>query len=191
MIVYLEGKNTFRKDVFSNRIEEKVRVTLKAKAGKTVSESELNSWRNSLRYMDFIVEDSEIPADTGIAIEFNIPNTSQRIDFILTGKQADGTRTAVIVEFKQWQQAEATNKDAIVHTFLGGSKRDTNHPSYQAWSYATLIEDYNNTVREEPIHLKLRLLGQLRVGQRYQRPSLQRAHPTRARIPQARLTEAS
>ncbi len=153
MIVYLEDKSTFRDDVFSNRIEEKVRDKLKAKAGKTVSESELNSWKNSLRYMDSIIEDAEIPADTGIAIEFNIPNTSKRIDFILTGKQADGTRTAVIVELKQWQQAEATNKDAIVNTLLGGGKRDTNHPSYQAWSYATLIEDYNETVREEPIRL--------------------------------------
>jgi DUF2075 family protein len=154
MIVYLENKSTFREDVFSNRIEEKVRDTLKVKAGKTVSDSELNSWKNSLRYMDAIVEDPEIPADTGIAIEFNIPNTSKRIDFILTGKQADGTRTAVIIELKQWQQAEVTNKDAIVHTFLGGGKRDTNHPSYQAWSYATLIEDYNETVRKEPIRLK-------------------------------------
>jgi DUF2075 family protein len=154
MIIYLENKSTFRADVFDNRIEDKVRDTLKAKAGKSVSESELNSWKNSLRYMDAIVEDPEIPDDTGIAIEFNVPNTSKRIDFILTGKNGDGTRTVVIVELKQWQNAEVTNKDAIVNTFLGGSKRDTSHPSYQAWSYATLIEDYNETVREEPIRLK-------------------------------------
>ena len=86
MIIYLENKSTFRADVFDNRIEDKVRDTLKAKAGKSVSESELNSWKNSLRYMDAIVEDPEIPEDTGIAIEFNVPNTSKRIDFILTGK---------------------------------------------------------------------------------------------------------
>ena len=154
MIIYLEKKSTFRADVFANRIEDKVRDTLKAKAGKSVSESEIRSWKNSLRYMDAIVEDPEIPDDTGIAIEFNVPNTSKRIDFILTGRNSDGTRTVVIVELKQWQQAETTNKDAIVNTFLGGGKRDTSHPSYQAWSYATLIEDYNETVREEPIRLK-------------------------------------
>jgi hypothetical protein len=96
MIIYLENKSTFRKDVFANRIEEKVRERLKGIAGKSVSESELNSWKNSLRYMDAIVEDADIPNDTGIAIEFNIPSTSKRIDFILTGKQADGTRTAWI-----------------------------------------------------------------------------------------------
>jgi hypothetical protein len=154
MIIYLEKKSTFRADVFSNSIEEKVRDTLKAKAGKFVSESELNSWKNSLRYMDSIVEDPEIPDDTGIAIEFNVPNTSKRIDFILTGKNGDGTRTAVIVELKQWQRVQVTEKDAIVNTFIGRSERDTSHPSYQAWSYASLIEDYNDTVRNEPIHLQ-------------------------------------
>lgn len=153
MIVYLETKNSFREDVRDNRIEEKVRDQLKAKAGKTVSESELASWRNSLRYMDSIMEDAEIPDDSGVAIEFNIPNTSKRVDFIITGKHADGTRTAVIVELKQWQSAEVTNKDAIVNTILGGGKRDTNHPSYQAWSYASLMEDYNEAVRREPIRL--------------------------------------
>ncbi|MGZ0710061.1 DNA/RNA helicase domain-containing protein [Coraliomargarita sp. W4R53] len=154
MIIYLEKKSTFRADVFANRIEDKVRDTLKAKAGKSVSESEINSWKNSLRYMDVIVEDPEIPEDTGIAIEFNVPNTSKRIDFILTGKSANGTRTAVIVELKQWSNATVTSKDAIVNTYLGGGQRDTNHPSYQAWSYATLIEDYNETVRNEPIQLQ-------------------------------------
>jgi hypothetical protein len=154
MIIYLENKSTFREDVFANRIEEKVRERLKAIAGKSVSDSELNSWKNSLRYMDAIVEDADIPNDTGIAIEFNIPSTAKRIDFILTGKRADGTRTAVIVELKQWQSVKATEKDAIVNTFLGKSERDTNHPSYQAWSYATLIEDYNETVRNEPILLQ-------------------------------------
>lgn len=154
MIIYLENKSTFREDVFANRIEEKVRERLKAIAGKSVSDSELNSWKNSLRYMDAIVEDADIPEDTGIAIEFNIPSTSKRIDFILTGKKADGTRTAVIVELKQWTDASTTEKDAIVNTVLGGGRRDTNHPSYQAWSYATLIEDYNETVRNEPILLQ-------------------------------------
>lgn len=154
MIIYLEKKSTFRADVSSNRIEEKVRDTLKAKAGKSVGESELNSWKNSLRYMDAIVEDPKIPDDTGIAIEFNVPNTSKRIDFILTGKNGDGTRTAVIVELKQWQRVQVTEKDAIVNTFIGRSDRDTSHPSYQAWSYASLIEDYNETVRNEPIHLQ-------------------------------------
>lgn len=154
MIVYLETKARFQNDVLSNRIEEKVHNALRRTVGQSVGNSELASWKNSLRQMDTVLADPEIPQDTGVAIEFNIPNTSKRIDFILTGTRVDGQRTAVIVELKQWETAKATKRDAIVSTFLGGRDREVSHPSYQAWSYAMLIEDYNETVRDEPIHLK-------------------------------------
>jgi hypothetical protein len=154
MIVYLADKERFRGDILSNRIEEIVLEAFRAKLGKSVGEAELASWRHSLRHMDTVLEDAGIPNDVGVAIEFNIPQTSKRVDFILTGSRDDGSRTAVIVELKQWERVEATNKDAIVRTFVGGREREVNHPSYQAWSYAMLIEDFNETVREDPIHLR-------------------------------------
>jgi DUF2075 family protein len=154
MIVYLANKAKFRDDILSNRIEEIVLESFQAKLGKSVGDSELNSWKHSLREMDRILEDAEIPSNAGVAIEFNIPQTSKRVDFIVTGTRDDGQRTAVIVELKQWQEAKATSKDAIVSTFLNGREREVNHPSYQAWSYAMLIEDFNETVRQDPIHLR-------------------------------------
>jgi hypothetical protein len=122
--------------------------------GKSVGASELNSWKHSLLQMDKVLEDGEIPHNAGVAIEFNIPQTAKRVDFIITGTRSDRQRTAVIVELKQWEDAKATNKDAIVSTFVGGREREVNHPSYQAWSYAMLIEDFNETVRQDPIHLR-------------------------------------
>ena len=154
MIVYLQTKSQFRKDVLSNRIEDKVLASFKGVLGKKVGNSELASWRNSLPYMSRVLEDPDIPENSGVAIEFNIPQTGKRIDFIITGTREDGQRTAVIVELKQWQEAKATTKDGIVSTFVGGREREVNHPSYQAWSYAKLIEDFNETVRQDPIHLR-------------------------------------
>ena len=154
MIVYLANKSKFRDDILSNRIEEIVHESFQGAMGKSVGASELASWKNSLRHMDTVLEDTGIPNDAGVAIEFNIPQTGKRVDFIVTGTRGDGQRTAVIVELKQWQKAEATTKDAIVSTFVGGREREVNHPSYQAWSYAMLIEDFNETVREDPIHLR-------------------------------------
>lgn len=154
MIVYLANKTKFRDDVLSNRIEEIVLESFQAKLGKSVGESELSAWKNSLRHMDKVLEDSGIPQDAGVAIEFNIPKTGKRVDFIITGTREDGQRTAIIVELKQWSEAGATTKDAIVSTFVGGREREVNHPSYQAWSYAMLIEDFNETVRLDPIHLR-------------------------------------
>ena len=154
MIVYLETKAQFREDILSNRIEDKVLESFKGALGKGVGKSEVASWKNSLPYMDRVLEDPEIPHDSGIAIEFNIPQTGKRVDFIISGIREDGQRTAVIVELKQWQDVKTTAKDAIVSTFVGGREREVNHPSYQAWSYAMLIEDFNESVRQDPIHLR-------------------------------------
>lgn len=154
MIVYLANKSKFRDDILSNRIEEIVHESFQGAMGKSVGASELASWKNSLRHMDTVLEDTGIPNDAGVAIEFNIPQTGKRVDFIVTGTRGDGQRTAVIVELKQWQKAKATTMDAIVSTFVGGREREVNHPSYQAWSYAMLIEDFNETVRQDPIHLR-------------------------------------
>ena len=154
MIVYLANKTQFRDDILSNRIEEIVHESFQGTLGRSVGAAELASWKNSLRHMDTVLEDAGIPHDAGVAIEFNIPQTGKRVDFIITGTREDHQRTAVIVELKQWQEAKATTKDAIVSTFVGGREREVNHPSYQAWSYAMLIEDFNETVRQDPIHLR-------------------------------------
>ena len=154
MIVYSENKQQFMDDVRGNVIHEKVLLEFKRNLGRTVAENEISSWRNSMQFMESVVNDPEIPADAGVAIEYNIPLTNNRVDFILTGKDHNNVETAVIIELKQWSKVETTHKDAIVKTALGGGIRETNHPSYQAWSYAALIEDYNQTVRQESIALK-------------------------------------
>jgi hypothetical protein len=104
--------------------------------------------------MHRILADEEIPSDSGVAIEFGVPPTAKRIDFVLTGRSAENRQTAIIIELKQWTEAGLTPKDAIVKTFLGGAEVETQHPSYQAWSYAALLEDYNETVRDRNISLK-------------------------------------
>jgi len=45
--------------------------------------------------------DVEIPSSAGVAIEFGIPQSVKRIDFILTGKDSNFLPTALIVELKQ------------------------------------------------------------------------------------------
>lgn len=154
MIVYSANKTAFINDVRSNRIEKIIESEVRRKLNKNSPRNEILSWKNSLNYMFNILVDDEIPATAGIAIEYNIPLTNKRVDFILTGKDGNLRDTAIIVELKQWSEAEVTHKDGIVKTHLNGCKRETNHPSYQAWSYAAHIEDYNETVRYESISLK-------------------------------------
>lgn len=74
-------------------------------------------------------------------------------DFIISGHDELNEPQIVIIELKQWASAELTDKDGIVRTALGGNKRETNHPSYQAWSYATLLRDFSETIYSENISL--------------------------------------
>ena len=60
----------------------------------------------------------------------------------------------MLVELKQWSKASATGKDAIVRTALGNGLREVVHPSYQAWSYATLLEGFNEAVYEASISVR-------------------------------------
>ena len=153
MIVYSETKDQFRADIFENRIEDVILELFKTKLRRSVGKSEVRAWKSSLQFMDRILEDDEIPSDAKVGIEYNLPQSSKRIDFILSGRDANDRDSLVIVELKQWESVAATTKDAIVQTQLGGGQRETEHPSYQAWTYAALLEDYNETVRTEDVGL--------------------------------------
>jgi len=154
MIVYVSDKLGFKADVLSNRIEEIILASFVSRHDRSVGPSEIRSWKNSLGYMDRVLGDAGIPDDAGVGIEYGIPNSGKRIDFVLTGTNAERQKTAVIVELKQWSDATVTNKDAVVRTYINGGIHELPHPSYQAWSYASLLEDYNEAVRLIPIRLR-------------------------------------
>lgn len=153
MIVYSATKNQFQNDIMSNDIESIIHSAYKSATGRTTGRSELDSWKNSLQYMDRVLNDNEIPDDAGVAIEYHIPQSSKRIDFILTGLNGEQRDSAVLVELKQWQEAKITTKDGVVSTRFKHGEQETSHPAYQAWSYKCLLEDYNQTVQEEDIQL--------------------------------------
>lgn len=153
MIVYLSTVEQFCDEVNDNKIAEIIGDKFRSRLGKGFSPAEQNAWKHSMQCMRGVLTDPDIPRDAGVAIEFSIPQTSKRIDFILTGFDSEELRRAVIVELKQWQDVEATDEDAVVRTFLGGAKRPSAHPSYQAWTYAALLEDFNEGVRQTPIQL--------------------------------------
>ena len=153
MIVYEATKGEFIDSVFSGSITDEIYDIYQQKIGKS-GKSQIMSWENSMQYMYRVLEDSEIPDDCGVAIEFTIPATSKRIDFILTGENQFRDDSVVIIELKQWSRAEKVDgKDGVVRTVLGGGLRETTHPSYQVWSYAALIRNFNHTVDEEDIEL--------------------------------------
>lgn len=154
MIIYQSTKQGFLDDVLAGDIENVVLDSYVRETGNRTGEREIRSWRNSMPYMSNILSDPAIPNDVGVAIEYKIPQTSNRIDFIITGLNEQNKNIAILIELKQWDSATLTNMDGVVNTFVGGANRDVSHPSYQVWSYAALIEDFNSAIEDDHITIK-------------------------------------
>lgn len=154
MIIYeAQCKNRFLED------QPNIENILKKKVAETVheepSENEVLSWRSSLSVMAEVMRSDSIPDDVGIFLEYNIPTTDNRVDFIITGKDEADKENVILIELKQWQHVNKTNKDGIVETRYEEGMKETPHPSYQVFTYAYLLYSNMKAVQEEKVHLKL------------------------------------
>lgn len=155
MIIYESTKEGFLKDA-ANGIEDDIQARVLAFMHRNVrpGSPEYESWKNSLgNAMYHVMNSDKIPDDAGVGIEYNIPSSNRRIDFLVTGFDDIGHSNAVIIELKQWSKIAATDMDGIVETYISRSLRDKEHPSYQAWSYAALLKGFNVAVYDGDIDL--------------------------------------
>lgn len=147
MLVYKSIKRDFIRDVNDEVIAKIIDDEVYRHLHFHTSKNEYHSWENSMLFMARAINDTSIPDDSGIAIEYNIPQTSKRVDFIISGYDAEGAAHADIVELKQWSSIKAvTDMDGIVKAQVGGGTRYLPHPSYQALSYATVLRNFNEVV---------------------------------------------
>ncbi len=154
MIIYENTKNGFINDVNSGLYVQKIERNVFEKMHRKTSNSEINSWLNSLRNMKDIIDDVEIPDDVGVAVEYNIPATSKRVDFILSGYNKNKEMETLFVELKQWKEVSAVkNQEDVVKTLTGGANRVVTHPSYQVWSYTELLKNSNKNIQFNNIKL--------------------------------------
>ena len=148
MIVYSGIKNEFLIAVEQDSIAKEIEENIYNKMHKKTAQNEFRSWENSLEYMYKVLNDNAIPENSGIAIEYNIPQTSKRVDFIISGYGENQSSNVVIIELKQWDKVETVEgQDALVKVYMNGTLCKVVHPSYQAWSYAAMIYDYNQNVQ--------------------------------------------
>lgn len=155
MIVYSADKKSFVHDVKTNVIATKILDLIRERGLNAGQEREFTAWHNSMKFMRDIVDDSDIEDDVQIAIEYNIPQTSKRVDFIILGADKRDRENIVIVELKQWSKAEKVDDDMhfSVRTFVANDNRIVCHPSYQAYSYSRFLSNYSQTINERNIHL--------------------------------------
>lgn len=155
MLVYNDTKSQFVSDVKGGFIEDKIKSCIRQKGLNAGRDNEYESWHNSMQFMRNIVDDQEIDDNVRVAIEYNIPLTQKRVDFIISGSDKRGNDNVVIVELKQWKEAEIVD-DYMHHSVKANVGRIGNivaHPSYQAYSYARTIYNYCQAVVDNSINL--------------------------------------
>ena len=157
MIIYQNTKGGFVNDIRSGRIASKVQSQFELHGLVHHNDAEFRAWSNSLLYMRNVLDDDQIPDDVSLAIEYQIPLTSKRVDFLIAGKDETAMENVVVVELKQWEDSGLTSRPDVVTAFTGGANRAVCHPCYQAYSYAKIIEN----IPKRDSSLSLRISSQL------------------------------
>jgi DUF2075 family protein len=142
--LYAGTSEEFLTDARQHRIAEKVRVAYIANIGHKPGGAEFNAWQNSLTALALLVDQADLN-DHGIILEYQLGNTSRRLDALLTGTSTSSGENAVIIELKQWGETAASNADGCVETFVGQRLRPVPHPSRQVGQYEQWLLD-NHTV---------------------------------------------
>ncbi|MBQ1810674.1 MAG: DUF2075 domain-containing protein [Erysipelotrichaceae bacterium] len=153
MIVYSATKEQFNDDVIMNRISGIILENMRSKHISGGHGSEYVAFQNSLQFMRNVIDDNEIPGDVNVAIEYQIPRTSKRVDFMIAGADDTDKNNIVVVELKQWTKVEKVD-DVMMHSvkaFTGGANRIVNHPSYQAYAYSVFIKNSSEQVQDDDI----------------------------------------
>ena len=153
MLVYSGSISKFNYDIDTGSIERRIKEELERHGISHNNLAEERAWRYSLLFMKNVLSDNEIDEDTKIAIEYKIPTTSKRVDFLISGKDENDKSNLIVIELKQWESAYKTEKEHLVETFVGQANRIVAHPSYQAYSYAKTIENFSEYVQDERIRI--------------------------------------
>lgn len=148
MRLYSGSSGQFIQDTIQNQIAEKLKSAFFNYFRYYPSPAEINSWRNSLRSISQVFQYAEL-LDQGVILEYQLPLTSRRLDCLICGKDDRKKDNAVIVELKQWEKCEESDKDNEVLTWVGGAKREVLHPSVQVRQYQMYLQDTHTAFNDD------------------------------------------
>ena len=147
MRLYAGSSGQFIEDTVLNQVAGKLKNAFFSHYRHNPPQAEVNSWQNSLRAMSGILQYGDL-LDHGVLLEYQLPLTSRRLDFMVTGKGHANAENAVIVELKQWNKCGTAEGENEVLTFVGGGQREVLHPSAQVGRYRMYLSDTHTAFHE-------------------------------------------
>ena len=110
MKLYAGTTEQVRADAQMHRIAEKLLAEYTTQIGHWPAPSEVVSWQNSLMALSMLVDQAELN-DHGVILEYQLGNTSRRLDAMLTGHSPTSAENAERRHHRSvdWQQEPRSN----------------------------------------------------------------------------------
>ncbi|GAA3007076.1 DUF2075 domain-containing protein [Streptosporangium longisporum] len=127
--------------VAERRLSEVIAEHLRRTARINPSDAERRSWDRSLPVLARDLVDAGLGA-VEMLVEYRLPLTSKRADVVLAGvDRRTGDDAYLVVELKQWSQAELFEDDPNL-VLVGGVAGPRLHPALQVQTYCDYIVDF-------------------------------------------------
>lgn len=121
---------------------------MKSATGRYPSPGERRSWSRSLPVLAADLHDAGL---TGVEmlVEFQLPLTSKRADVVLAGvDRRTGNPAYVVVELKQWTDAERFEDSDELVVVGGYGSRPVTHPAAQVSGYVDYLTDFTASLAD-------------------------------------------
>jgi len=139
MIIYQNTINGFINDCqLCELLVGKIITEMKNKLGYSVSESEKNSWKTTLRNTSKYFNEIDEKNNQYILLEFKIPKSKKRINIIVVGKNKD-KNNLLIIKLKGWSKVEINENSNLLK--INTKYRESLHPAFEAHNYKKILED--------------------------------------------------
>ncbi|MFF7192915.1 DNA/RNA helicase domain-containing protein [Streptomyces sp. NPDC008079] len=111
--------------------------------------SEVRSWERSIPALASALNDASL-GDVEVMLEYALPLNSKRADAVLAGAHpVSGEPSYVVVELKQWSQAEPHEDDALL-CHIDAYAQPVLNPIEQVRRYCEYLVNFNGALAEHP-----------------------------------------
>lgn len=133
---------------FEASLAERLAEQMKFATGHTPSPGERRSWSRSIPVLATDLHEAGLDG-VEMLVEFQLPLTSKRADVVLAGVgRTTGQPAYVVVELKQWTDAERFEGDDELVAVPGYGSRPVTHPAAQVSGYVDYLSDFTASLGE-------------------------------------------
>jgi uncharacterized protein len=142
VLLYRASADSLRSEAQAGRLAAHLAEQYSFALGRRAAESEVRSWERSLPVLADDLREAGL-GQVEVLTEYQLPLSSKRVDALLAGVHPKtGAPSYVLVELKQWSQAEAhEDADDLCYVETYG-RHPVLHPAEQVRRYCTFLTDF-------------------------------------------------